>query len=99
MPVIDLDRKPFANADRRAVGIWMGVEGTKPPQFVAVFVRYTTLELAAPSKPPGIDSVFDTFNQYWPNIVAAANARYQEQLFEDDKYDGQPVIVVRQSDL
>ena len=95
MPLIDTGKEPFMNDDRSAVGLWLKVEGSNPPQFVTAFVPYKSLELKA--SPPIIEHGIDTFIRHHDGVVAATNDRYDAGDFDTD-YNGQRSMILRPRD-
>jgi uncharacterized protein DUF1488 len=91
--------KRIFDFDKRAVGFWMEVEGTVPVRFVRIFVTHEALSDIDPSGVPDFDGDISTFDKNRDRIELAANSKFNRGKTEDWLHEGQPVVVLMDSDL
>jgi|SRR5258706_8438135 hypothetical protein len=91
--------KRIFDFDKRAVAFWMEVEGTVPASFVRVFVTHEVLSDIDPNGPHDLDGDLSTFDKNRDRIELAANSKFHRGETEDWLHEGQPAVVLVDSDL
>jgi len=85
--------------DKKSVGFWMEVQGAVPARFVRIFVTHEALSDIDPNGVPDLDGDLSTFDKNRDRIEHAANSKFGCGQTEDWLHEGQPVIVLMNSDV
>ena len=97
MPLKSTSVRRHFDFDRKAVGIWMEVEGEEPTRPVRVFVTPEALSSLDPHRALNADGALATFDTYYKRIHRAASSKFDEGKFSHD--EGDSVIIIRDHDL
>ena len=73
MPLNTTNQTPKGDDTRKAIGIWMTIEGD-PIRAVRVFVTYETLAQLNPSQPGSLNAALEIFDENRRRIEAAAKS-------------------------
>jgi len=85
--------------DKKAVAFWMEVEGTSPARFVRIFITHEALSGIDPNGPPDVDGDLSTFDKSRDRIELAASSKFNRGETEHWLHEGQPAVVLMDSDL
>jgi Protein of unknown function (DUF1488) len=85
--------------DKKAVGFWMVVEDIGPVRPVRIFVTHEALSGIDPREVCDVDGSLSIFDKNRDRIEQAANTKFDDGKIEDWPHEGQPVIVLRDSDF
>jgi hypothetical protein len=87
------------DADHKAIGFWMKVEGEEPVRPVRVYVTYEALAQIDPEQVPDLHGALTTFDTNRDRIDTTANSRFDAGEVEPDLHEGQQLIILRTDDF
>jgi hypothetical protein len=99
MPLNTTNQTPKRDDARKAIGVWMTVEGD-PIRAVRVFVTYETLARLDSAQLRDVHAAFEIFDKNRRRIEAAASQKFDACGVEvEERYEEQRVLNVCWSDL
>jgi hypothetical protein len=99
MPLVSAGPARQTHSNLKAIGFWMCAVGADPVQPVRVFVTYEALAQIDPSQVRDLEGALTIFDAERANIEAAASAKFDMPDIEPERYEDQPMIILRMEDL
>jgi hypothetical protein len=99
MPLNKSGSKAVSDDERKAIGIWMTVEGKHPVQPIKVFATYEALSAIEPTIFWDLHGAFEIFTRNRVMIEGAASRKFDTKGVDHGEHEGQPVLMIRTEDL